>query len=101
MCDNLVGSLHLRGLSSNALILLQKERVINIAKTNIIVVDDENELAHAVKVVSELDRLIQTEAGCGVRRVEEEPHRVINSLVGLLCCGLLLVLNMMEYLGSS
>mmetsp|Transcript_77935 Transcript_77935/g.170723 ORF Transcript_77935/g.170723 Transcript_77935/m.170723 type:complete len:651 (-) Transcript_77935:325-2277(-) len=90
---NLVDLLHLGGLISSALDLLQGRQVIVVAKALIVVVDAQAQLDHAVDAASELSGLVQVEARGQQRRVEEQPDQVLDSLVGLVGGSLLLQLG--------
>ena len=56
---------------------------------------------HAVDTASELGGLIQIEAGCEKRRVEEQPNQILHGLVRFVCRCLLLQLNHDGVLGLT
>merc|ERR1711972_592540 len=86
---NSIDLLHLGGLVSSAIHLLKGWKVIVISEALIIVVDAESELDHSVNAASKLGRLIEIEARCQKRGVEEEPDQVLDGFAGLVRSSLL------------
>mmetsp|Transcript_36757 Transcript_36757/g.79203 ORF Transcript_36757/g.79203 Transcript_36757/m.79203 type:complete len:528 (+) Transcript_36757:116-1699(+) len=90
---NLIDLLHLAGLVRCSLHLLQRWQIVIISKALVIIIDGEAKFDHAVDAASELSGLIQVEARCQERGVEEQPDQILHCLVGLVCSCLLLKLN--------
>merc|ERR1711904_96010 len=83
--EHLIDLLHL-----GALIVLERREVIIVLISVIFlssVVNAEAELDHAVDAASKGDRLIQGEARCEQGGVEQQPDKVLDSLVVLVLVG--------------
>merc|ERR1712238_405164 len=90
---HLVNLLHLRGLVSSAVDLLQRRQVVIVTQTLIVIVDAQAKLDHAVDAPSELRGLIEVEARGQQGRVEQQPNQVLDGLVRLVRRSLLLQLR--------
>lgn len=64
-------------------------QIVIISKALVIIIDGEAKFDHAVDAASELSGLIQVEARCQERGVEEQPDQILHCLVGLVCSRLL------------
>merc|ERR1711934_784014 len=88
-----VDFLHLRGLIRRTLHLLEWGQVIVVTKTLVIIINAEAKLDHAVNAPSELCWLVEVEARCEKRGVEEEPDQILDGFVLFVSRGLLLELS--------
>merc|ERR1711862_524456 len=79
-----IGLLHLGGLISGPLNLLERWEIIVVAQPLVIVIDAEAKLNHAVDTSSKLGWFIQVETRRKEGSIEEKPDQIFDSLVRLV-----------------
>merc|ERR1712217_805171 len=87
---NLVDLLHLGGLVSSTIDLLERGKVVIIPETLIVVVDAKSKLDHAMNAACKLRWLVEIESRRQEGGVEEKPDQILDGLVRFVGRSLLL-----------